>query len=81
MNTAVQSLKTVTPDENKTMDFLKGAGFNARYNLTTNTQATSKSSYFSSFVKYFVTDKVEIKTMNNLPVFLLHKKYNIDQYA
>ena len=70
-------MKTVDPDESKTMDYLRGAGFKALYNLTTNTKTDANKGYFSQFVKYFVTDKVEIKTINQLPVYLLHKEYSM----
>ena len=61
MSSSVKGLKQVDATETKTMDMLMQAGYKARYNLHTNTQTTSKPGYFSSFVKYFVTDKVEIK--------------------
>ena len=40
-------MKTVDPDESKTMDYLRGAGFKARYNLTTNTKTDANKGYFS----------------------------------
>ena len=59
-----------------TDDFLQQKAFEARYKFNTAEKEGSKTSgLFNSLVKFFVTEKVEIKTEANLPIFLLNKKY------
>ena len=67
--------------ENKSnnLETFKGNAFNARYNLQTTTQQGNKTNYFASFVKFFSTDKVEVKRSNQLPIFLLDYMFAIDK--
>ena len=62
-------------------DFIKQKAFEARYKFnTTEKEGGSKTAgIFNSLVKFFVTDKVEIKTEANLPIFLLNKKYALER--
>ena len=69
----------VESKSNNTLENFKGNAFNARYNLQTTTQQGNKSSYFVSFIKFFSTDKVEVKRSNQLPIFLLDYKFAIDK--
>ena len=59
-----------------TDDFLQQKAFEARYKFNTAEKEGSKTAgLFNSLVKFFVTEKVEIKTEANLPIFLLNRKY------
>lgn len=61
-------------------NYLKGQAFNASYALKkTTTDKTSQLGIFSQLAKFFATDKVEVKRLNQLPINLLHKIYSIDK--
>ena len=61
---------------NSTDDFIQQKAFEARYKFNTAEKEGSRTAgIFNSLVKFFVTEKVEIKSESNLPIFLLNKKY------
>lgn len=61
---------------NSADDYIQQKAFEARYKFNTAEKEGSRTAgMFSSLVKFFVTEKVEVKNQNNLPIFLLNKKY------
>lgn len=62
--------------QNTSEDIITQKAFEARYKFNTADKDGARTAgYFNSLIKFFVTEKVEIKNENNLPIFLLNKKY------
>ena len=60
-------------------DFLKDGGYDALVGLHEEAMSNAQTIYFSSLRNILLNDIVEIKDPSDLPVLLLHKKFDMQQ--
>jgi len=65
-------------NKNAGQDFLKGQAFNATYHLKQQTQQSAPINFFAKMMKFFETDKVEVRKLSHLPIVLLDNRFCID---